>query len=250
MASSPLLYVSDEILESLQNGIEDNLDRYQTGDFCDLAAEYGWAAQLRTVTVDADLLSTLEGGPTTPESEIRNSLIVHRALEGMSRAVAREERIWVRLTHVECLGYSRSRWLRGKGDTKEHVATHFFAGTLTKVRDDNAVGRLWWNGEIARIACPEDPERGLKAILRSADTRSNFVERARIASRPVLAQAIVRALEQDPWLSAAEEHFRLFMRALNRNGGGILFEVLPAAQVDDVIRACSEQAQAVMQRSA
>jgi hypothetical protein len=250
MTVSNLRYVSDDVLESLRSGVVDHLERYVGGDFQDLSKEWGWAAELKTVQVDLDQLGTLQPGATSAEAEIINSLIVHDALKGMSRAVAREERVWTRLTHVECLPYARSRWLKGANDVKEKVERHFFAGTLTQVRDDNALGRLWWNAEIARIASPGDIGRGLNAILRTADIRLNFVERTGIASRPALAQGIVRALEGDKWLTETEANFRVFMRVLNRNGGGVLFEALPEAQVDQFLEDSSEQAQALTAKAA
>jgi hypothetical protein len=153
----------------------------------------------------------------------------------MSPAIAREGRIWTRLTHVEALAYARARWLSGKsGEALDKaVIDHFFGTGLTSVRDDNAIGRLWWNAKIARIAAGSgDHEQALRVILKSADIRSNFVERSRTTSRPKLAQALVRLMTAEPWITSDEASFRHFMKVLNRNGGGILFEVLSNADVD------------------
>jgi hypothetical protein len=40
------------------------------------------------------------------------------------------------------------------------------------------------------------------------------------------------------------------MRVLNRNGGGVLFELMPAAQIDELLETCSAQAQDVVARAA
>ncbi len=42
-------------------------------------------------------------------------------------------------------------------------------------------------------------------------------------------------MRRDRWLSASEDAFREFMKALNRDGGGILFEALSEAETDSMV---------------
>lgn len=244
MTTARLKYLSATVLEELRRSIPTNIARYTSGDFLDLAKENGWAIETRSVDVDHALLETLKLGQTSMEAEIQNSIAVYRALRGMTPSLAREERIWARLTHMECLSYARSRWLEGRKpeELAQQIEVHFFAHALTETRDDNAIGRLWWNGHIASIASPEDPERALNLILKTADIRSNFVERTRMVSRPVLAQALLQAMEAEPWITSGEIHFREFMKVVNRNGGGILFEVLEPQETQSFIETCVLQA--------
>jgi len=243
-----LKYVSELVLADLIDHLPERIDRYVNGDFLDLASEFGWAVETTGVTFDRERLTELQLGATTPESEVHNSLVVHDALKGISRSVAREERIWVRLCHIECLDYARSRWLTDlkQEELEAQIKKHFFAHTLPQVRDDNAVGRLWWNAEIASIASPGDVGHGLKLMLQTADIRLNLVQRTRLVSRPVLARGIVRALSDHAWLAAQERNFRRFMRILNRDGGGVLYEALPEKAVDDLILTAIKKAQATL----
>ena len=252
MTTRPLTYLSESVLEALREKVPIHRDRYLVGKFTDLALTNGWQIDLKTVNLDEAALSTLDGSATTPDVEVRNSLIVHNALPGMTRAIAREERIWVRLTHMECLEYTRSRWLSGvkPQEAESQILIHFFASTLTQARDDNAIARLWWNAEIAKIASPDDPEGALRLILRRADIRSNFVERSRTVSRPKLAQGIVRIMEADPWVLSTEASYREFMKVLNRNGGGILFETMENDEIDSLLKECSALAQGVSAKAA
>ena len=128
-------------------------------------------------------------------------------------------------------------------ELEAQIKKHFFADTLTQVRDDNAIGRLWWNAEIASIASPGDVGHGLKLMLQTADIRLNLVERTRLVSRPVLARGIVRALGDHAWLTAQERNFRRFMRVLNRDGGGVVYEARPEKAVDDLILTAIKKAQ-------
>jgi len=156
----------------------------------------------------------------------------------MTPALARDERVWVRLCHLECLDYARFRWITGAGKPSDMVRLHFFASTLPQCRDDNAIGRLWWNAHLAQIACPDDPGRALQQILRKADIRLNLIDRADTSGRAPLAQGILRKLEREPWLDSHEQAFRDFMLAINRNGGGILFEALSDEDVDKFLDDC------------
>jgi len=248
MASIPLKFLSKNKLSELVNSVPDNLDWYATGNFRDLALDNGWAIETAAVTVDLDLLEKLDGSLRTASADIENSLMLHEALKGMTPALAREERIWVRLTHIECLDYARSRWLSGrtKDDLEKQVRLHMFAPNLTSIRDDNALSRLWWNVHIATIADPEDPEGALRLILKTADIRSNFIERTGTVSRRPLAQAIIRAMKRDAWITSEEKNFRSFMKVLNKSGGGILFESLDDAETDKLMDSCLLRAKSNM----
>ncbi len=237
MGTEPLKFLSETKLAELRRDTTANRDRYASGDFLDLERDNGWAIETAWVEVDNDALATLDGTAKTAEADIANSLIVHGAFKGMTPALAREERVWSRLTHVECLGYSRARWLSGKtyDGLDAMVRLHLFAPGLTGIRDDNALSRLWWNMHIATIADPNDPEGALRLIVKTADIRQAFVERPGTAARVPLARAVIRAMRRDQWLSASEDAFREFMKVLNRDGGGILLEALSEAETDSMV---------------
>ena len=237
-------YVSEAKLEELRQNVSRNLERYATGDFADLKRDNGWAIEAGGVAVDRDLLASLDGTVRTAEGDRAASLTLYRALPGMTPALAREERVWVRLSHIECLGYARFRWLSGLNGNRldRQVHRHLFGNGLTEIRDDNALSRLWWNMHVATIADPDDPEGALDLILKTADIRSNFVERPNTAARPPLARAVIRAMQRDPWITSTERAFREFMIVLNRDGGGILFETMEDADVDGIMDACAERA--------
>lgn len=242
--TAPLRFVSQEVLLNLHGNIANNLERYASGDFNDLAATNGWAIESKLVQVDLGTLATLDGVKRSAEADVANSRIVHAALIGMTPAIAADERIWARLTHVECLDYGRMRWLDGAtGETlSKAVNTHMFARGRTGVRDDNAVSRLWWNMHIASIADPTDPAGALELIVQRADIRMQFVERPGSAARRPIARAVVRGMRREPWIVSNDEAFRAFMIELNRNGGGILFEALPDRQADAFVDACVDGA--------
>jgi hypothetical protein len=249
MTMAKLMYMSEAKLKEVKIDVEKNRERYCSGDFSDLYADNGWNIESELVRLDLDLLSTLDGVNAKAGTDIESSIIVYKSLVGMTPALAMEARVWTRLTHVECLDYSRARWpVTGSEESQiKHVLIHFFALGRTGIRDDNAISRLWWNMHIANIAEPSDPEGALRLMLKTADIRQAIVERPNTASRKPLIRALLRAIQTDHWITSTEDSFRRFMIELNINGGGLLFEVYSADSVDKVMLMCAEKARAYLE---
>jgi hypothetical protein len=238
MKTSKLKYMSEATSLGLMKGVASNLERYLSGSFSDLADTEGWKLEL---SLDVDLSCFEHLKPDrSPEAEVLNSMLVWRALGRLTPSLAAEGRLWTRLSHIEGIEYSRARWLANvtRDDAPKAVATHFFADTQTKCRDDNSIGRLWWAAYIAHLAVPENQFGALKAILKTADIRSNVIERSAVSSRTKIAAAIVRAITDIPEVSESEDAFRTFMKNVNRSGGGILFEAMPDDEIDRFMKRC------------
>lgn len=239
-----LKYLSNATTDTLRESVTSNLDRYRSGDFNDMMTTGHWSIEL-DLDVDLSPLAGLDPSNKS-EAEIANSRLVWKALSGLTPTLACEEGIWTRLTHVECLGFTRARWLDANSDDEKlakDVEKHFFAPGLTGRRDDNAISRLWWNAYIANLAIPGPGLEALDSILKRADFRLNLVERSLTASRPALAAGIVRTIKRkEKWMTAQEVNFREFMKTLNRLGGGMVFECMPEADVDDFMEDCATRA--------
>lgn len=242
-----ILYVGQAVADELWSNVRHNLQRYLHDGFEDLVTAGNWSIPLRREFDPAPLADLLpEPGI---DAELANSQLVWKSLgSALTPSLARENRIWVRFSHVECIMFSRRRWLaKGSDDTLEKsVRTHFFANTLTASRDDHAIARLWWNGWISHQSNHEDPDHALRMILSSADIRSNLVERPWMFARPALAGAILRMMQADKWLLEGELHFREFMKAVNLLGGGIAFEAMHASEIEEFLRRCLTKAKAVV----
>jgi len=251
MADESLKYLSRQVAENLLLSVDKNIDRYREGDFQDLCDQGGWSIEL---TQKADLTPLKELVlRKDADAEIENSILVWRALSNISPALASENRFWTRLTHMECLEFSRFRWLdlsESDEALAKSVRTHFFANTRTRYRDDNAVSRLWWNAYIAKLASPGDQEKGLRMILKTADIRNNFIERIRTVSRPVIAAAILRIMSTESWLTEKEKNFRDFMITLNRMGGGKAFELWDEPRINEFMSVCVARAKKSVSASA
>ena len=243
--SELLKYLSDSALSELRNSIPKNIERYTGNGFEEYASLPSWDISLK-INFDRNLLATLDTTQqrTIAEVDLANSKIVGKALENLTPSLANEERIWVRLSHLEAFEYSRIRWLTGKKgeDLVSAIETHFFAPTQTIIRDDHALSRLWWNYHIAQTCMPDNTDKALELILKTADIRSNFVERIWMSSRRNIASAVLRAMDTRGWITDAERNFREFMKVLNRQGGGIVFEALSESEADAFVEECADQA--------
>lgn len=241
--TEPLKLLSTTVVEQLATDVEKNLDRYLSGGFTDLAKGNGWAIETSIAQWDPAIVARLDPAGT-PDAEVNNSLIVYRGLKSMTPALAREERLWTRLCHIECLSYVRERWLREGDRLASQVRSHFFASGLPGCRDDNAIGRLWWNGHIASLACPDNVELGLQLLLARANIRLQIVDRADTAFRQPLIGGIFRLLEVDPWFACDDAAIADFMYEVNKRSGGIIFEALTDERIDEHLEYCLNLAKA------
>ena len=244
-----LVHVSESKLKELRSSIDRNLDRYEGSGFGDLIRDPGWAIDLEQA-IDLSGLEALDGSDNHAAADLKNTKIVEAVLGSLTPSLANEERIWVRLSHVEAFVYSRDRWVSSQKtiDTKTaSIATHLFAETQTRIRDHNAISRLWWNAYVVKRCYPKDFSRGLELLLTRADVRNNIVERFWLTGRRHLAAGVFRKMDSDPRALKSEESFREFMKALNFLGGGIVFETLTESQIDGFLSRCLDQAQLAME---
>jgi hypothetical protein len=239
--AAQLKYLSDKALAHLRGETGNNLSRYRTDGFRDLANDPGWDIGLG-IEYDHEHLAQLDR--STPKViapiDLANSKIVGKALERLTPTLANEERIWVRLSHIDAFDYVCARWLVPANDDTllNLIEKHFFASTQTRIRDDHALSRLWWNYEIAKTCSPDNVDSALELILKTTDIRSNFVERIWMTSRRSIASAVLNAMQSDPWITSLEQNFREFMKSLNRLGGGIVFEALAESETEAFVRDC------------
>lgn len=239
MSAQKLTYLDESVAAALRNTVPQNLDRYRSSGFNDLAVDLSWSNPTR-IDLDPSLFANLDQY-ATPDKDAEAALLVWSALKDVTPSLAREGRIWTRLCHVECLAYSRARWPLNKPDdvTTKQIQTHFFGSSQTAVRDDNAIGRLWWGAYVASQALPEDHDNAVKALFRRTDTRLSIMERSSLGSRAPIVRTILKAAMDIPNVTASERNFREFMKALNRSGSGMMFELMSHDELDVFAGTCT-----------
>jgi Family of unknown function (DUF6339) len=236
-----LRYLTTAHMDRLRRDSAAAASKYMSSDFAPLQ-DLESVTRKMTTQMDTEVLERLDaaGGP---DVEVRNSILVHSALPGLSAAAASDVRIWAYLAHGPALAYARKRWLKGKDGDKlaKAVAAHFFGSGIAGYRDDNAVGRLWWNAHIASTVSDMGVEDALHLLLKTADIRQAIIERPGIASRPALLAGIVHYMRRDPSVHSDEKKFRSFMININKFGGGMIFEAMDDGDLNEFLgRAATE----------
>ncbi len=239
--------VSTAIVESLASSIPSNMDSYRGIGFGGASSAVGWNVDVPGVSWDDTIPMHLLAADNE-SSEIENSHTVYSALSGMTPAIARDERIWVRLCHVELFEYAKQRWMTSAGLSEGSVKKHFFASGVVGSRDDNSIGRLWWNGHVASIAFPSDIRRGLVALLRRANIRKQVIDRADSAFRSALIGPLLTVIEGSSWINENDKAIATFMKHVNRQFGGVVLEDVREQELLRVLEQCLKAAEFAHER--
>jgi len=235
--AEPLKILSAQVVSQLHADLQRNVPLYLTGNFTEEAKDIGWDIEVRAVLWDPRIVDDLDPSGS-PEAEIRNSVVIYQGFSGMTPALAQDERVWVRLTHVEFFEFARARWLGNEESAVRSIRKHFFANGIPGCRDDNAIGRLWWNAHIANLAFPEDLEYGLEALLARANNRLQIVDRADTGFRAPLLRGILKLIKSDSWLQGNDYAIADLMKQVNKYSGCIVFETMDPHQIDEHLMFC------------
>ncbi|HGM5340423.1 TPA: DUF6339 family protein [Serratia marcescens] len=239
MPYNNLVIISQKIHDYLYDNVENNIERYLDGDFCDLYSENGWNININSCQVNMTILEGLDASSNLSSLDISNSMLVWQALSNLTPAMACDSRIWTRMSHVEALSFSRERWIKNK-KTKEDIIkairTHFFARTLTQYRDDHSISRLWWSSWFANKIGKEEHRMILDVLFKRADTRLNIMDRSGITMRECLVR-VVFAYIVESWPMSAEQ-MRMFLKAINFHGSGRVFEMLSEEEIREFLSNC------------
>jgi len=240
-----LKYLSVPCVQRLSSSIEENIGHYRNNGFVDFLSEPGWNLE-KDLEVDLTYLELLDISSKNADIDAKNSALVWKALHNLTPALATENRVWSRLSHIEAFEYSKARWVNLDKDDDSLVKIiqlHFFAPSLTGYRDDHSISRLWWNAYVAKLLRPNNFESALDLICKKADIRQALMERSMSFSRRCVGRAILRAMEISPEICSVEDNFREFMKSVNLLGGGMLFEMLSDKDIDSFMAKCWDHAQ-------
>jgi hypothetical protein len=79
---------------------------------------------------------------------------------------------------------------------------------------------------------PDDPEEGLRRLLRRANNRLQIVDRADTAFRQPLVAGILRLLGNEAWFDTYDAAIADFMFEVNKRSGSVVFEAFEESAVD------------------
>jgi hypothetical protein len=226
-------------LEELRSSIRKNLTAYRKGDFEPLCVDPANWFEHQVEYNEAEL-KKLKAPTSDGYYEVENCDLLYAALQGLTPYEARDERLWVYLSHSALLAHARLRWpIPDQDDAAvQHIAKHFFARDKRGVERDNVGSRLWWMAHLCSRVTGMDRQAALRAFLFRSDVRANIVERPTTSQCSELFSAIVRRLGAS--LEGGKKlferaTFRSLMTEINSVGGYKLLDCLPGEHVEDIL---------------
>ena len=246
--TTELHVVKRGMVATLRDNIEKNLERYAAGDFSSLLTSE-FVIPVKGTSVDVKLLEQLDprsGGDT----DVTNAKIVFSSIEGLSRYLARDERLWVWFTHGPCLGYARNRWIT-QGSTEKMISqirTHFFATGERGFERNNAIACLWWWAKIASQYTDAPLDKVLEVLLHQTDVRASIIERPTItqpAFRSIM-QVLIEQYDSDPERrffkrKSNQGLYKKWLSEINRHAGIRMYEAFPDFANTELFRALATE---------
>jgi hypothetical protein len=234
----------EALVYDLTREIETNIEKYRNGDFQYLTSDGSnfIETEYEINTQELNKIKTINGD----FNEVQCCLGAFNGLPNISAYLARDQRLWVYLTHIVLLDYTRHRWPipQDKERAVKHIKKHFFASGARGIERDNAISRLWWMASICSKVEGLTLEKSLTAFLFQSDVRANIVERPTTSQNVVLLSTVIRKLDQsyqgDRELYGREK-FRTVMKELNLQGGIKLLEVLEPKEVERIVTRCASK---------
>lgn len=239
---SKISLMREALVYDLTRDIEQNLEKYRTGDFEYLTSDSSNFIETDYEFNEQELVKIEVAGGDF--QEVQCCLGAFNGLSNISAYLARDQRLWVYLTHIVLLNYTRQRWPipQDKDKAITHIKKHFFASGSRGIERDNAISRLWWMASICNKVEGLTLEKSLTAFLYQSDVRANIVERPTTSQNVVLLSTVIRKLDQsyhgDKELYGREK-FRTVMKELNLQGGIKLLEVLEPKEVEKIVTRCA-----------
>jgi hypothetical protein len=226
-------------LEELRGNIYQNLATYRGGDFGDIHTDPAFWFEY-DLEVDERGLNALRAPADGKYFEVENCEILYATLEGLNPYLARDERLWVYLSHTALLEHGRLRWPIPTDDeaAARHIAKHFFARDKRQVERDNVGSRLWWMAHLCARVNSLEHRKALQTFLYRSDVRANLVERPTTSQCTELFNAIVRKLSASldgKKLLFERKIFRAFMKEINSVGGYKLLDCLSSSHIETII---------------
>jgi len=226
-------------LEDLRGQILKNLELYRSGSFKSLEVDSAlWFEH--TVTLDEKVISSIRISSGQDFREVDNCQLIYQAFQGLTPYEARDERLWVYLTHTLLLDYTRARWPIPDDDSLavDHIRKHFFARDKRQVERDNSASRLWWMAHLCTRVADLSLVESLQAFLYRSDVRASIIERPTSSQSSQVFNIIIARLHDSlngEKLLFKREVFRQFMREINSVGGFKLLDCMGKLEVSDTI---------------
>lgn len=237
-------------LQTLSREVEDNLERYRSGEFAEKLSTHKLLSVQDEFSTSffANLKKT-----NNAADDYDNAILLWDNLRITPR-LAREARLWCYLTHTHGLEYCRARYPLDKGHENDvkNIRAHFLVtNELRGIDRDNALSRLWVSAFIASKVSDLSFEVALEVLLHQTDFREQLIGHPTImrSSRTlnvVMCQAKQILIDQDnKEFFQRKDHkgqYKTWFHLLDLEGGRVLLDALSEKDLRKLVGNLVEQA--------
>ena len=228
-----LLMLKDEALSILKKNMEENKKKYNSNkpfinDF------FGNNEYFKKTGIQVEEIALLPG----IENDAENAKIIHSAMKNLLPIHAREEKIWVYLTHVNFWEYMQSRW------NQKNIKERYFFGqnnvkkilTGTKPYTRNGLARLWWGAHIIYDETLSNPYEYIDELFASQDLFVGICERD-FGKNKDLVISILSNIRKYELLKIknSTKLIRELLKDIRFSGGLVVFESLTRKEINKII---------------
>ena len=143
-------------LKELASNVEKNLTLYREGDFDFLVSDASFHFETNLV-FDEDKIALISCNKQNLK-EVEELHLMYEAIKDVSYYLARDERLWVYLTHTLLLDYARARWPIPQSDERRLNTLKLIFFATVRGESNAIMQRLGYGGKHHYVAesavCP------------------------------------------------------------------------------------------------
>ncbi len=216
-------------VKTLYDQVGSNLQQYRNGDFDYILTDPTGYIEIQHELDEAKLLLIKRDDKDLRDAE--NCQLMYEALKTITPYLARDERLWVYMTHTSLLVYARKRWPIPSEDEEavNHIQKHFFIEGARGFERENAASRLWWIAFMCNRVKDLPLDMVLRVFLHVDDFRAAVAERPTTALSPQVFSSIIKTFNES-YNSDQKLYdrgvYRPLMKNINLIGGVKLIETM------------------------
>lgn len=241
-----LKMLKDSSNSLLKKDISKNLPLYSYNKY-PWVDEYFKELGINEFAINTNLnINDLKLNLSSTASDAQNAIIIHEAMKNLLPIHAREEKIWVYLTHTICWNYMITRWPIKSTNSKEIsriLSRYFFKGnnnkkikigTVPYVR--NGISRLWWAGYIVYDETLDNPYEYIDELFLSQDLFVGLCERD-IAKNKRLTLAILKSVRKFNLKDIPNNTtiIRSILKDINFSAGLVIYDTLDQEELENKV---------------
>lgn len=234
-----LSFFTDEAYNKLYNEVDDNLDRYKSGeswvnDFFE-GREYFKKSNVNVGAFDLQINDEYVDDKAKNEEDLINARMVYDALKGLTPLQASNQYMWAYLCHMwpNCSKYIVKRW---NINEPQKIQQRFFVPKdANGLYYFNALSRLWWAAYFTYDKDHSKPYH-LTEILFSSQIFCKDVLDTLNRRNPERIKGVLLGVKQykDEGKKISTNHFRECKKILNRKAAIKLFDAMSHQEIQKI----------------